>query len=472
MSKELTPAQETAKGLAEASKLRMVTIIPHLLEEELADKKIESILEQKNEGYTSISLSLYYTIGFILALKKERPAALLVFKNKRLIGDKRLNKILSRIEAQLNIQHRVEWQIIEKPSYYAVSGTTGAASPNIYGTNGYVEVSLYLEIFQRPTIQKPPKFKRAGHLTDQLLAYKYPKDNTSQLSIFDSLGDATKEKVIAVAIDREELVEGIKLSPSETKLIDCFCKLLHERSQTTNSAQEDYYTGNAGGELVTFGNERAPAPKLAFTLYEITKEYKGGETIGGKDVETVKQILTDLDKKQFLLSYKETIHQKGGGRIERKIEDFRKLVHIVKMSETKYSGDNVELSKKEETVVALSPIFRRQIDSKFILYPNDIIRRTVIAYGSHNVSEIAIKLRDYLMREHANKRYEPQIFLDRLYWQLAEKWMKESRKAKVREYTDKALETVKNLGILLSYEQKPGATGEAKIVFKLDKDWG
>lgn len=31
-----------------------------------------------------------------------------------------------------------------------------------------------------------------------------------------------------------------------------------------------------------------PAPKLAFTLYELTREYKGGETIGGKDVENVK----------------------------------------------------------------------------------------------------------------------------------------------------------------------------------------
>jgi hypothetical protein len=408
----------------------------------------------------------------MLFLKKHNPTVLNTIQKTRLPSEKLIKTLISEIEASLEIENGIEWSITTSPSFYAVSGTVTnqTSSHVIYATNGYVEVAFFRKE-EKP--EKKGKFKRSGHLTDQMLTYKYPKDNTTQLNIFDSLGDITKERIGAVSIDREELVEGIKLSPSETKLIDCFCKLLHERSQTTNSAQEDYYTGNAGGgELLTFGNERTPAPRLAFTLYEITKEYKGGEAIGGKDVETVKQILTDLDKKHFLLSYKETIHQKGGGRIERKIEEFRKLVHIVKMSETKYSGDNVELSKKEETVVALSPIFRRQIDSKFILYPNDIIRRTVIAYGSHNVSEIAIKLRDYLMREHANKRYEPQINLDRLYWMLAERWMKESRKTKVKEYTSKALETAKSLGILLSYEQKPGATGEAKIVFKLDKDWG
>jgi hypothetical protein len=49
--------------------------------------------------------------------------------------------------------------------------------------------------------------------------------------------------------------------------------------------------------------------------------------------------------------------------------------------------------------------------------------------------------------------------------------MKESRKAKVKKYTDKALETVKTLGLLISYEIKPGATGESKIIFTLNKSW-
>jgi len=317
---------------------------------------------------------------------------------------------------------------------------------------------------------KKGKFRRSGHLTDQILKYNYPKDR--QPSLFDNLQSETLKDIEVAGVEVAQIVEGIKLSPSETKVIDCLCKLLHENSQTSDAKKEDYYSGNVGYELVEYGGDKnTPAPKIAFTLYELAREYKGGETIGGKDVENVKQILTELDSKRFLLSYVETTRKKDGGRIERKIEDFRKLIHIVKISQTEYNKEDIELSKKEETVILLNPIFRRQIDSKFILYPNDINRRTIIAYGSHNLSDVVLRLRDYLMREKALKRYTPEIGLERLYYFLAEKWMRESRKKKVKEYTEKALETVKALGLILSYEVKTTSTGEPKMVFMLNKEW-
>jgi hypothetical protein len=41
----------------------------------------------------------------------------------------------------------------------------------------------------------------------------------------------------------------------------------------------------------------------------------------------------------------------------------------------------------------------------------------------------------------------------------------------VKQKTQKALETVIALGLLESYEIKPGATGEQIVYFKLNKDW-
>lgn len=321
--------------------------------------------------------------------------------------------------------------------------------------------------------KKTGKYKRSGHLTDQMLKYTYPKDTNGQPSLFDSLEDSTKKTIETIGgVEITEIVEGIKLSPSETKVIDCLCKLLHENSQTFEPKNEDYYSGNKGFELVEFGGEKnTPAPKLSFTLYELTKEYKAGEYVGGKDIDNIKQILTGLDNKKFLLSYSETTKTKGGGRLVNKIEDFRKLIHIVKISQTEFNKEDIELSKLEETIVVLNPIFRRQIDSKFILYPNDINKRTIIAYGSHNLSDIALRLRDYLIRELSSKHFNPEINLDKLFYLLAEKWMRESRKAKVKQYTEKALETVKTLGLIETYEIKKGATGEPKIVFTLNKDW-
>jgi hypothetical protein len=339
--------------------------------------------------------------------------------------------------------------------------------PGIRGGAGYSPLKKK-EVVEE--VEKKGKFRRSGHLTDQILKYNYPKDR--QPSLFDNLQSETLKDIEVAGVEVAEIVEGIKLSPSETKVIDCLCKLLHETSQTSDAKKEDYYSGNAGYELEEYGGDKnTPAPKISFTLYELTREYKGGEYVAGKDIENIKQILTELDSKRFLLSYVETTKKKDGGRIERKIEDFRKLIHIVKISQTEYSKEDIELSKKEETVILLNPIFRRQIDSKFILYPNDINRRTIIAYGSHNLSDVALRLRDYLIRELSSKRYQPEINLDKLYYLLAEKWMRESRKKKVKEYTEKALDTIKALGLLLSYDIKTASTGEPKVVFNLNKEW-
>lgn len=321
-------------------------------------------------------------------------------------------------------------------------------------------------------ISKPgPKgtFKRSGHLTDQILKYSQP--GVKQLSLFDILDEDVQEKIEKENIERSEIVEGIKLSPGQTKVIDSLCKLLHESSQNSEPNKEDYYAGNMPFEMVRYGKEYTPAPKLAFTLYELTKEYMGGDSPGGKEMVNVGQILRELDNKKFLLSYVERIYKPNGDWTENKIEDFNKLIHIVKLSKTQYSKEDNEISKREETVILLNPIFRRQINSKFILYPEDINRRTVIAYGSHNLSEIALRLRDYLMRELSKKHYEPKITLENLYYTLAEKWMKEKRKKMVKEYTERAIDTVMRLGILLGYEKKDSARGEAMIVFKLNKDW-
>lgn len=192
--------------------------------------------------------------------------------------------------------------------------------------------------------------------------------------------------------------------------------------------------------------------------------------ISGKDVENVNDILNQLDTKKFLLSYIETTRTASGGKIKKKIEDYRKLINIVAVSQTEWDPSNVEIRKHEEIVVML-PIFRRQIDSKFILYPNDINKRTSIAYGSHNVSDAAIRLRDELIRRHASKIFTYEVGVERLYYMLCEKWMNEGRKKKVKEYVDRAIDMVTKLGVINSYDMESNSKGEPKIIFYINKDW-
>jgi hypothetical protein len=315
------------------------------------------------------------------------------------------------------------------------------------------------------------KYKRSGHLSDQMLKYESTRKHSTQISLFDSLKPETIKDIEVSGIEITQIVEGIKLSPAETKIIDSLCKLLHVNSQHLNPKEKTYYSGNAELEIINYGGERTTAPKLAFTLYELTKEYKGGQSISGKDVENVANTLQALSKKQFLLKYRETAYKKGGGRIEKEIETYEKIIKLPVFKQREYSKENIEVSKKEETLIILHPIFRRQIDSKFILYPDDIISRTQISYGSHNISEVTIRLRDYLMRELTYKHFESEIYLHNLYDLVAEKWMREKRKKKVKESLDKAIDTVKIMGILEDYKIVDGSSGEPKVIFYLNKEW-
>ena len=335
---------------------------------------------------------------------------------------------------------------------------------------------------KKEEVEKKGKFKRSGHLTDQMLKYSYPKDNNRQPSLFDSLEEATKKAIETVGgVEVTEIVEGIKLSPSETKVIDCLCKLLHENSQTLDPKKEDYYSGNKPAVInpetnksdvvINYAGEPTTASKLAITLYSLAKEYKGGELITGKDVENVSKILLDLSNKKFLLKYKEETKIKNGNRRVREIELYHSILSLPNYRDIIYNKEGVELSKREETLIVLHPIFRRQIDSKFILYPNDINKRTIIANGGHKIPEITLRLREYLVRLHSSPKMSREINLNRLYYLLNEKYMKENRKSKVKQELQRAIETVKALGLLLDYKIETGATGEPKIIFTINKDW-
>lgn len=317
--------------------------------------------------------------------------------------------------------------------------------------------------------EKGGSFKRSGHLTEQILKYDYPPDKASDL--FSVLGLTTIEKLKALKVELSEIVEGIRLTASETKIIDCLCKLLHETSQTVEPRDSNYFTGNLPPSIIKYGEENTPAPKMTITLYELTQDYIGrGKRISGAHLENVSTVLYRLSQKNFLLRYKEETYQVGGAKTVKELEVFEKIIKLPTLRMSEYNKEGIEESKIEKMMIMLHPIFRRQIDTNYILYPNDINQRTIIAYGSNKISEATLKLRDYLMSSKKNNTYSVRINLDRLYYRLSEKYMKESRKAKVKRSTDKAIKTMINLGLLESYEIVVAkTTGEPQVVFIISR---
>ena len=313
------------------------------------------------------------------------------------------------------------------------------------------------------------KFKRSGHLGDQVL--KYNSTNKDQLSLFDSLKTETIEHLEVAGVEVSEAVEGIRLTGSETKIIDSISKLLHDKSQNIDPSKLDYYSGNNDVQMIPYEGEKTPLPKIFVTLYDLTKEYKGGEYVSGKDLENVSKTLQILSSKKFLLRYKEVIFKKDGSRSEKQIETFRNIIDVPNLQEREFNKEGIEISKKEEKLIILHPIFRRQIDTKFILYPEDITKRTVIAYGSHNLSEGVVRLRDWLMREKSYKHYKPEIYLHNLLDLVAEKYMRNSRKARAKSILNKSIETMITMGLIHKTRKTKGASGEEKVIFYINEDW-
>jgi hypothetical protein len=325
--------------------------------------------------------------------------------------------------------------------------------------------------------KKSGKHRGPGHLFDEMLK---PGKPIIQGKLFGEMDEDTKNLIEGKGVEIKHVVQGVQLSAAERKLVGCFIKLLHHRSETNSDQVENNYLGNSDDweEMdrkvivqVKKTIQTIPAPELVFTMYELAKEYKGGETPSGKDIENVTEVLRGLDRRDFLFSYTETIKLKKGGKIERKVEDYKKLIHIKKLSETKYGEDDIEVSKREETTVQLNPIFREQIDTKFIEIPDDMIKRLEIAAGTSKITEVSLKLVDYLTRYTSTQGEKHEIGLEKLYNILAAKWMEQSRKKLVKQQTSKAVEICKRLGLLKEWNEVPAKNGEIKVVFVINKEW-
>lgn len=331
--------------------------------------------------------------------------------------------------------------------------------------------------------KKRGKVRHSGHFADQKLEYKYPEDK--QPSLFEIISPVTKDKIEEDNLEIKTI--GIRLTSAEDKLINAIYKLLHDKSETRDINSESFYNGNVPGQLVPYGGQEAPSAYLKIKPTELYKEYLGEEDYSGKDIDNIKNVLHGLSKKQFLIIYdrKRKIKIQNGKKTETRtdrIEVFQSLIRIVNYIEdlTDAEVKNLDRGKgsdireqKGELVIALHPLLTDQISSKYVEYPADINRRTMIAAGGHrHITESINALRDYMIRELSNKRLKPEINADRLPYILKlEKYVESHRKKLIKERIEGAIETVKRLGLIQDVEMQVGAQGQAKYVFTLNPEF-
>lgn len=350
--------------------------------------------------------------------------------------------------------------------------------------------AIYLAEREAKAKQKTKeKLRSGGHLIDNILKSNKPKEK--QLSIFDTMLQDTRSKVLSVGTTVEMVNrkgEGIKLSKGEYKLLLCLQKLLHEKSQTEDPKKDDYYSGNQGSDIINYttpqGDVRLRSPKVSFTFYEIAKDYYGGGEIGGENIKVVAKLLSDIaddPEKKALIRYHKVVDMGKGKEREYFIERYDSLISIATAG-YKDILHGKQIDEKREIVINLHPIFIDQIATKYIELPLDITKRMIEANGSNNISEITQKLIYELARAYSNRRRlskdedkNPLYTIGQmtLYYKIAESYLPPYKKRLplIEKYLAQAIETAKTIGLLQSYKTEPGATGELNYIFTLSKNW-
>jgi hypothetical protein len=319
--------------------------------------------------------------------------------------------------------------------------------------------------------KKKPKFKKPGHLVDQQL--KISTRETSPLDLFSELSKETRSELQGEGVEiSRELFSGVNLTASEMKIQDTFSILLSQQSQTEDPEKPNYYTGAKPETVASYlGGKGAIAPSIEFSLYTIAKEFKGGKTPTGKDLENVKNILQELEKKKFLTKHKETYSKKGGGKAIIQRDGYRPLFHLDKVTLTEEDKNGKQTIKAETMVLVLSPLYRQQIESKYILQPLDIIQQLTLAHGNDKIPLATYNLKEYLFRELSSKHFECKITARKLYETLEPRLMQVPRLQQAKENTTRAIETLITLGLLEKYELGKSQVGEAMFTFYLNKNY-
>lgn len=354
-------------------------------------------------------------------------------------------------------------------------------------------------------------YKMGGHLLGQMV--QYDKARSVQLSL-DDLEPHTKELLLEAnqqgsykhyratgeLPERLNIAAGINVSSAQYQLIDCLAKLLHDHSGREEQ-QENYYLGNlptSGSPNVEYPvyqkpsemavKREAPAPRLIFTLNEITQAYIGRNRTSGKLEQDVYETIAELAAKDFLIRYQRTIYknqdsskgrnsrhqQKVKAKLEKTVQTvsmYDKLIKILQVEE--HDKRNPQKDYTRYVAIQLSPVFIDQISSHFVIMPRDLASRTRIASGEERIRPHTLRLRNYLLRAIANGQQTHRITEANLLVLLDPLQPGQARRVRTQralEALKHAVKTSTNLGIITKVDISQGYTGTV-YVFHLNPEW-
>jgi hypothetical protein len=316
-----------------------------------------------------------------------------------------------------------------------------------------------------------------GHMADQELAQKNKFVPSPKM----------KQNIIDLG-QWEQIHAGLtNLSVLEHKAITALHVILHQKSQTVNPEADDFYVGNEVPKVIKTGETELISPVIRFTKHEYYKAFTGKEDYSGKEQKTADKALASLAPRKFLIILQRKkrvqLNEKQEYRFDR-IELYDPLFRVItvfrdltnKQKDLVNSGDKATRKRKGEEIFALNPIFRDQIDTKYLRYPIDLTRRIRKASNDVGCKEAPSTycLITYLTREHSSKHYNPEISEQVLikYLEL-EKMESEGRQKRIRERIDNDIKIAIGIGLIERYERvsRKNPNEGQKYIFYLNPKW-
>lgn len=195
----------------------------------------------------------------------------------------------------------------------------------------------------------------------------------------------------------------------------------------------------------------SPSPFLMIKTRDFAKLVNGGKLSGGKDVEAVRDILTQLDKYFVPIDT-------GTGK-----HTFVRIITIEAAEVDPQTG-------AERLILKLRPIFTRALTSDFMT-----IRKDTLKILSGKQKDITMRLFWYLAEKSSYKNLPTyptfKVAKAELFERIAIIKAYDSKPKRREEDFKEAIYKMKSLHLITDYSEEIGAAGDVICIFKFNKNY-